>query len=175
MSISNLDALAEHLEDKRVPVCLAHAAISSFLMHNAKEIFHVSDPGHGQLLVCVTIVGQDKGLGLDIPAAIVARIGDEERPRRTSADHAAVRRRRRRRRRRCQPRCPRRRGARSAEPAAPTRPPPNPPSRPPPDRARRQSRSQARHRASHWPTQTCRPPRPGSPTLEPAKVRGFDV
>jgi hypothetical protein len=28
------------------------------------------------------------------------------------------------------------------------------------------------HRASHWPsTQTCRPPRPGSPTLEPAKSR----
>jgi hypothetical protein len=38
MSISNLDTLAERLEDKQVPVCLANAAIASFLMDNAKEI-----------------------------------------------------------------------------------------------------------------------------------------
>ena len=57
-----------------MPVCLANAAIASFLMDNAKEIFCASDPGHGQLLVCVAMVGQTKGLGLDIPAAYVGRI-----------------------------------------------------------------------------------------------------
>jgi hypothetical protein len=49
MSISNLDTLAERLEDKQVPVCLANAAIASFLTDNAEEIFCASDPGHGQL------------------------------------------------------------------------------------------------------------------------------
>ena len=66
---------------------------------------------------------------------------------------------------------PRRRGAEpAAEPAAkpavypPSRPPPSPPP------TRRQSRMQPSPPPNlPLATQTCRPPRPGSPTLEPAK------
>ena len=74
MSISDLDTLAERLEDKLVPVCLANGALAAFMVGNAKEIFCTSDSGHAQLLVCVAMVGQTKGLGLDIPAAYVGRI-----------------------------------------------------------------------------------------------------
>ena len=74
MSIPDLDTLAEHLEDKLVPVCLANGALAAFMMGNAKEIFHTSNPGHAQLLVCLAMVGQLKGLGLDIPATYVERI-----------------------------------------------------------------------------------------------------
>ena len=51
MSISDLDTLAERLEDKLVPVCLANGALAAFMVGNAKEIFCTSDPGHAQLLV----------------------------------------------------------------------------------------------------------------------------
>jgi hypothetical protein len=61
MSISDLDTLAERLEDKQVPVCLANGALAAFMVGNAKEIFCTSDPGHAQLLVCVAMVGQTKG------------------------------------------------------------------------------------------------------------------
>jgi hypothetical protein len=44
------------------------------MMGNAKEIFCNSNPGHAQLFVCVAMVGQLKGLGLDIPATYVERI-----------------------------------------------------------------------------------------------------
>jgi len=44
------------------------------MMGNAKEIFCTSNPGHAQLFVCVAMVGQLKGLGLDIPATYVERI-----------------------------------------------------------------------------------------------------
>jgi len=53
MSIPDLDTLAEHLEDKLVPVCLANGPLAAFMIGNAKEIFHTSNPGHAQLLVCV--------------------------------------------------------------------------------------------------------------------------
>jgi hypothetical protein len=70
----------------------------------------------------------------------------------------------------------------AAEPAA--EPPVYPPSRPPPspppiphaaEPAANPACSRARHRASHWPIQTCRPPRPGSPTLVPAKFRCYSA
>ena len=53
---------------------LANGPIAAFPIGNAKEIFHASDPVHGQLLACVGMVGQYKGLGLDIPATYVHRI-----------------------------------------------------------------------------------------------------
>jgi len=70
----------------------------------------------------------------------------------------------------------------AAEPAA--EPAVYPPSRPPPsplpiphaaEPAANPACSRARHRASHWPIQTCRPPRPGSPTLVPAKFRCYSA
>ena len=53
MAIPDLGTLAEHLEDKLVPVCLANGPLAAFMIGNAKEIFHTSNPGHAQLLVCV--------------------------------------------------------------------------------------------------------------------------
>jgi hypothetical protein len=58
----------------------------------------------------------------------------------------------------------------------PSRPPPSPPPIPhAAEPAANPACSRARHRASHWPIQTCRPPRPGSPTLEPAKFRCYSA
>ena len=50
---------------------MANGALAAFMMGNAKEIFCNSNPGHAQLFVCVAMVGQLKGLGLDIPATYV--------------------------------------------------------------------------------------------------------
>ena len=63
------------MEDKLAcPCAVANGALAAFMMGNAKEIFCNSNPGHAQLFVCVAMVGQLKGLGLDIPATYVERI-----------------------------------------------------------------------------------------------------